>query len=129
VDRGDGRDHKGQYADGNEGSHAYDKSEWEAVEDYRAMMEKRGRPLQEIISDKRAARVEGTDKIRYYDRIIQREDGTWVGVEVKSGSARYSGQQKAFDELVSPDNPARVTLPDGRTIEITETMTLRAPRQ
>lgn len=92
-------------------------------------MERQGTPLREIISEKRAARVEGTDKIRYYDRIIQREDGTWVGVEVKSGSAHYGGQQEAFDNLVSPDNPARVTLPDGRTIEISDIEVLQVPRQ
>jgi len=50
-------------------------------------------------------------------------------VEVKAGSARYGGQQEAFDGLVSPDNPARVKLPDGRTIEITETMVRYTSRQ
>ncbi len=83
-------------------------------------MEEHGTPLREMISEKKMARVEGVPHGRYYDGIAQKQDGTWVGVEVKSGSARRTHEQLTFDKAVSPDNPARVTLPDGRQIEITE---------
>ncbi|WP_371164093.1 hypothetical protein ABYF32_08440 [Buchananella felis] len=68
--------------------------------------------------DRKLARVDGSPNGRYYDRIVQLDDGTWVGLEVKSGSARKTPQQERFDSLVTPDNPARVTLKDGRQIDI-----------
>lgn len=120
IDPRDGRDHKGQYAEGNGGSHAYEPSEWQGTEQYRKNMEELGHPLQEIVNEKRAARINGTGRPRFYDRFILTEDGTWEGLEVKSGGGHYETDQRAFDAQVSPDNPAYVTLSDGRTIKITQ---------
>ena len=120
IDPRDGRDHKGQYAEGNGGSHAYEPSEWQGTEQYRKNMEELGHPLQEIVNEKRAARINGTGRPRFYDRFILTEDGTWEGLEVKSGGGHYETDQRAFDAQVAPDNPAYVTLSDGRTIKITQ---------
>ena len=62
----------------------------------------------------------GCDHGRYYDGLAQRHDDTWVGIEAKYGTSPYRREQKAFDNLVSPDNPATATLGDGRVIKITE---------
>ena len=120
VNRGDGHDHRGRWAEKNKGSHAYEPSEWQGTEQYRKNMEELGHPLQEIVNEKRAARINGTGRPRFYDRFILTEDGTWEGLEVKSGGGHYETDQRAFDAQVSPDNPAYVTLSDGRTIKITQ---------
>ena len=119
VDRGDNRDYKGQFTDGNKGAHAYDFAEWQVRENYRRLAEKRGHPLRELLAEKRLAQVNGSSHGRYYDGLAQRDDGTWVGIEAKYGTSPYRREQKAFDDLVSPDNPAIVTLGDGRVIKIT----------
>ena len=119
VDRGDNRDYKGQFTDGNKGAHAYDFAEWQVRENYRRLAEKRGHPLRELLAEKRLAQVKGSSHGRYYDGLAQRDDGTWVGIEAKYGTSPYRREQKAFDALVSPDNPATATLGDGRVIKIT----------
>ncbi|MDO5081240.1 hypothetical protein [Buchananella hordeovulneris] len=88
--------------------------------------------MTEVVEDKLRATVsqEGIPldvanrigKCRYYDRILQLEDGTWVGVEIKSGDARLSKGQNAFDDYVSQGNPSTVKLRDGRVIKITRVM-------
>ena len=83
-------------------------------------MEEAGTPLREMLAEKRLAQVKGSSHGRYYDGLAQKQDGTWVGIEAKYRTSPYSGEQKAFDELVSPDNPATATLGDGRVIKITE---------
>ncbi|WP_139738490.1 hypothetical protein [Actinomyces wuliandei] len=92
-------------------------------------MERDGTPLREMVAERRVARVAGMRYDRYYDGLAQRQDGTWVGIEVKHGSSPYGGDQSAFDALVSPDNPAHATLPDGRTIKIIDVIYEEVPRQ
>ena len=82
-----------------------------------------------MITYQRKAHVDGCDHGRYYDGLAQRDDGTWVGIEVKSGSGSYSPEQKIFDNLVSPSNPARVRLDDGRVIEIVKVEHVKVPKQ
>ena len=129
ADRGDGRDVKGRYADGNAGAHMYDQSEAKGLEEYLDDLDADGVSVSEVIEDKHLAHINGAPQGRYYDRLIQREDGTWVGLEVKSGQSPYHGTQRAADNMVSPDNPARVRLDDGRTIEITEVQMKRVEKQ
>ena len=129
VNRGDGHDHRGKWAEKNKGSHAYEPSEWQGAEQYRKRMEQQGHPLQEIVNEKRAARINGTGRTRFYDRFVLTEDGTWEGLEVKSGGGHYEPSQRAFDAQVSPDNPAYVTLSDGRTIKITNVRVINVPKQ
>ena len=129
ADRGDGRDIKGRYAKGNGGAHMYDDSEARGLEEYLDDLDADGVAVNEVIEYKRLARIEGAPQGRYYDRLIQREDGTWVGLEVKSGGSSYSGTQRTADNMVSPDNPAIVKLDDGRTIEVTEVQVKRVEKQ
>lgn len=129
ADRGDGRDIKGRYAKGNGGAHMYDDSEARGLEEYLDDLDADGVAVNEVIEYKRLARIEGAPQGRYYDRLVQREDGTWVGLEVKSGDSSYSGTQRAADNMVSPDNPAVVKLDDGRTIEVTEVQVKRVEKQ
>ena len=129
ADRGDGRDIKGRYAKGNGGAHTYDDSEALGLERYTNDLSREGVAVKEVIEYKRLARIEGAPQGRYYDRLVQREDGTWVGLEVKSGGSSYSGTQRAADNMVSPDNPAIVKLDDGRTIKVTEIHVERVPKQ
>ena len=129
ADRGDGRDVKGRYADGNAGAHMYDQSEAKGLEEYLDDLDADGVSVSEVIEDKHLAHINGAPQGGYYDRLIQREDGTWVGLEVKSGQSPYHGTQRAADNMVSPDNPARVRLDDGRTIEITEVQMKRVEKQ
>lgn len=63
--------------------------------------------------------VDGSDKGRFYDGLIRNADGTYTGVEIKGGTATPTGQQRTFDGLVSPGNPARARL-DGEPIAITK---------
>ena len=129
ADRGDGRDIKGRYAKDNGGAHMYDDSEAKGLEEYLDDLDADGVSVNEVIEYKRLARIEGAPQGRYYDRLVQREDGTWVGLEVKSGGSSYSGTQREADNMVSPDNPAVVTLDDGRTIKVTEVQVKRVERQ
>ena len=129
ADRGDGRDVKGRYADGNAGAHMYDQSEAKGLEEYLDDLDADGVSVSEVIEDKHLAHINGAPQGGYYDRLIQREDGTWVGLEVKSSQSPYHGTQRAADNMVSPDNPARVRLDDGRTIEITEVQMKRVEKQ
>ena len=71
----------------------------------------------------------GCDHGRFYDGLAQRDDGTWVGIEAKYGTSPYRREQKAFDDLVSPDNPARVRLDDGRIIGIVDVEVIEVPKQ
>ena len=107
----------------------YDPSEAIGREQYTETLRQRGETVREVIEDKRLAHIDGAPQGRYYDRLIQRKDGTWVGLEIKSGQSPYHGTQRAADDMVSPDNPARVRLDDGRTIEITRVVTWRVFKQ
>lgn len=107
----------------------YDDSEAKGLEEYLDDLDADGVSVNEVIEYKRLARIEGAPQGRYYDRLVQREDGTWVGLEVKSGGSSYSGTQREADNMVSPDNPAVVTLDDGRTIKVTEVQVKRVERQ
>ena len=99
------------------------------MEQYRSDMKELGTEIHKEISSKHLASVKGTGHGRYFDRVIQLDDGTWVRLEIKSGSATRTLQQRTFDSLVSPDNPAKVTLDDGTTIYITKTDSINVARQ
>ena len=68
----------------------YDESEAIGLEKYTQRLKRRGETVREVIEDKRLAHIDGAPQGRYYDRLIQREDGTWVGLEVKSGDSSYA---------------------------------------
>jgi hypothetical protein len=63
------------------------------------------------------AKQPGVDKGRFYDGLVKKADGTYEGIEVKSGSSKDAAQEQ-FDAGVSYDNPAYATL-NGERIRIT----------
>ncbi|WP_297743380.1 hypothetical protein [uncultured Tessaracoccus sp.] len=63
--------------------------------------------------------VPGSNHGRFYDGLAKNPDGTYTAIEVKSGNARLTPQQREFDTLVSRENPARAKL-DGKEIVITK---------
>jgi hypothetical protein len=64
------------------------------------------------------ARVNGVEIGRLYDGLSLKSDGTWEGIEVKSGTSPITPGQRAFDGAVSPSNPATATI-NGQQIKIT----------
>ncbi|AYG02775.1 hypothetical protein [Gryllotalpicola protaetiae] len=64
------------------------------------------------------AKQAGGDVGRKYDGLVKKPDGTWEGIEVKSGKSPYNGQQRDFDSKVSYESPATARL-KGETIKIT----------
>lgn len=57
---------------------------------------------------------------RYYDGLAEKPDGSYEGVEVRSGSARLSCHQREFDGRVDSGEVATANL-NGRQIRITST--------
>jgi len=57
---------------------------------------------------------------RYYDGLARKPDGTYEGVEVKSGSASLSARQRAFDAQVDAGTPATGRL-DGVPVVVSST--------
>lgn len=108
ADRGDGRDDYGQFAHGQGNKPWVDKEKQglDEIED----------EINSSVERKRvASSIEGSIQKRYFDGLYKNPDGSYTAVEVKSGSAfeRYSrgeGQQRIFDESISPDSPATATL-------------------
>lgn len=109
-DRGDGRDILSQYADGNDGlsGKEAEKAALDSEEADRGITIERKQVR---------ATVQGVGHGRFYDGLTENPDGTYTGYEVKSNTGSKNREQRDFDNLVSPDNPARATL-NGRTIEI-----------
>ncbi|MBO3724464.1 hypothetical protein J5X07_05375 [Actinomyces bowdenii] len=99
------------------------------MEELQRKLKKRDIGISREISSKHRASIEGVNHGRFYDRLVQLDDGRWIGLEVKSGSASLTPQQKAFDKLVSADNPAEVTLGDGTKISIVDVEVVEVPRQ
>ncbi|PTT22419.1 hypothetical protein DBR36_01945 [Microbacterium sp. HMWF026] len=48
----------------------------------------------------------GSPNGRFYDGLIRNDDGTYAAIEVKSGGATRTADQRAFDELVNEGIPA-----------------------
>ena len=89
------------------------------MEEYLDDLDEQGVSTKEVIDSKHKTQMDDETRYRFYDRLIQLDDGTWVSLEVKSEESPYNGQQRELDDIVSPDNPARVRLGDDRTIDIT----------
>ncbi|OAH49060.1 hypothetical protein [Microbacterium oleivorans] len=65
-------------------------------------------------------------QVRRYDGLIQNVDGTWTGIEVKSGSATRNPAQLLFDTTVGPDTPAIAKL-HGSEIRIVRVLLQEVP--
>ena len=118
----------GKYAKENGGATTYEDSEQIGEDMFKAVQERRGEPVRDVIRDKHMATVDGYDRRRCYDRVIQCHDGSYIGLEVKSGSASLNKHQRTFDALVSPTNPARI-VHKGKTISIIGVAYQKVPRQ
>ena len=58
--------------------------------------------------------------------LAEKPDGTYEGIEVKSGSAYCDARQREFDDAVNSGGPATANL-NGRTIQITSVEVVRVP--
>lgn len=120
IDRGDGRDDLGQYASGNGGDRT-------AAQKEAAGLDKVAKDNNvEVIRTKALARVEGSTNGRFYDGLIENADGTYTGVEIKSGSIRYPKLQQEFDNRVINGTPAEAIL-NGKRIKIVDVIVETVP--
>ncbi len=55
------------------------------------------------------AKVDGVPNGRIYDGLAEKPDGTYVGVEIKSGTATATQSSVRSTNAVSPENPATAT--------------------
>jgi hypothetical protein len=114
--RNDGRDERGRFVgDGNRPWADREQVGLDRVADREGV---------DVIRDQVRATIPGvrkpgasTDQPRYYDGLFKNPDGTYTGVEVKSGTATRDPAQRLFDGTVSRDRPAGAIL-DGERIEI-----------
>ncbi|WP_431075154.1 putative T7SS-secreted protein [Microbacterium phyllosphaerae] len=116
-----GRDVKGQY--NGDGQRPWE--DWEKI-GLEEVAEDTGA---DVISTKVRTTIEGyhhkpdatADQVRTYDGLIRNPDGTYVGVEVKSGSGSQNAAQRGFDGTVSRETPATGVL-NGQRIEIVQVL-------
>lgn len=126
IDRGDGRDEAGTFAQGQE------VKLWDVKE--KAELDKFARENDaDVIRTKVKVDYENSPQNgRKYDGLVKNNDGTntYTGIEVKSGSAvdRYgpSNTQWQFDQAVRNGTPARGKL-DGEDIVVTRVETRFVP--
>lgn len=117
VDQGQGRDSYGHFAYGQESKPWVDKEK-------RGLDEVEEEESVTVIRDQVRSTLSGSTQHRYFDGFIQRPDGTYSAVEVKSGTAidkhlRNEKNQLGFDEAITPENPATAIL-RGEQISITK---------
>ena len=111
VDRGDGRDVKGHFT----GGRGYGASqEAQGLEDYSDLT---GR---DNVIHEHVRAVLPDRSVRYYDGLSKNANGTYQGIEVKSGSAGRTRSQRAFDRQVDSGVPATAIM-RGEQIMITST--------
>ncbi len=115
IDLGDGRDTYGQYTGFDAASAAKQDA---GLQRY----EKRFRV--EVIRDQIVVRLASGEQARKFDGLAMKADGTYEGIEVKSGRAidtynQPSDVQRLFDSKVGYSNQAIGTLPDGSMVRVT----------
>lgn len=114
VDRGDGRDALGKFT----GAGGYGKdAEANALANY---ADDTGST---VYTNQVRATIQGSAGMRYYDGLVENTDGTFTGIEVKSGTASRTAGQAAFDDQVLSGTPATAIL-DGMLIRITNVIYL-----
>lgn len=109
-----GRNNKGEYRSEDNDKARVDSAQKEAkgIDQYEAE-----HGVKVTTTQKVRAQMEGATKERVYDGLVKKPDGTWEGIEVKSGKSADKAQE-AFDRAVSYDHPAYAKL-NGERIEIT----------
>ena len=68
--------------------------------------------------------TDSTGQVRVYDGVAVTPDGKYIGLEVKSESAKKTPAQKAFDNRIGVSNPA-VGIGKSKGITITHSVTIR----
>ncbi|MCX8564003.1 NAD(+)--arginine ADP-ribosyltransferase [Mycolicibacterium mucogenicum] len=126
IDRGDGRDRYGHIT-GRPGGRYAGQREAEGLKQY----EKRN-PGRWVTNEQRKATVDGGPQGgRFYDGLARQPDGTYEGIEVKSGTAGRDARQLEFDTKVSPENPAYVTITNEQgvveTVKVTHVEVIKVP--
>jgi hypothetical protein len=116
ADRRTGRDSRGRYTDGNSGSGKVEEDEGLRIYE--------GDTGRSVDRSQVRARIDNKSGYRYYDGLSLNDDGTYEGIEVKSGSANRTPSQRAFDNTVDSGTSARARL-GGRDITITSTNLIR----
>ncbi|MFT3798347.1 hypothetical protein [Microbacterium sp.] len=116
VDRGDGRDDFGKFVSG-------DNRQWVDKEkiglDNVARTHRGELHRVHVRAVIEGRRLDGAsaDQGRYYDGLIRNADGTYTGIEVKSGTATRNAAQRGFDDAVSVETPA-IAMLDEKPIRI-----------
>jgi hypothetical protein len=128
IDRGDGRDPYGHIT-GRAGGRYAGQREAEGLKQY----EKRN-PGRWVTNEQRKATVDGGPQGgRFYDGLARQPDGTYEGIEVKSGTAGRDARQLEFDSKVSPENPAYVTITNEQgvveTVKVTHVEVIKVPAE
>lgn len=119
ADRGDGRDDYGQFA------HGQTNKPW--VDKEKIGLDEVEAELKVPVERQRArSSIEGSTQQRYFDGYAKNDDGTYTAIEVKSGTGyekymKNAENQKSFDDSISPDNPATVTI-RGQKMTITDVL-------
>ncbi|MGL3200226.1 MULTISPECIES: hypothetical protein [Curtobacterium] len=120
-------DHPGRSKDGTYRSQNNDEARVDAAQKEAQGIKQVEKQLgTKVDTTKVKAKVDGVPNGRIYDGLAEKPDGTYVGVEIKSGTATRNAEQRAFDNAVSPENPATATL-NGKTIKITEVIEQKVP--
>jgi hypothetical protein len=128
VDRGDGRDTGGRWAprDPDAPIPDYARKEQQGLDEVEADLELN------VIRDKIKVHVNGERQDgRFYDGLVQLSDGTYAGIEIKSGGS-YSdylssrGTQKHFDDLIRGGERAYADL-GGERVEISKVILHHVP--
>lgn len=127
INRGDDRDSVGTFTGRGGTSRGYGRQpEAEGIAKYKGDNDGRW-----VTTERKKATVDGVGNGRYYDGLAKLPDGTYEGIEVKSGGAGRDGLQRAFDNAVSPQNPAYVTITNERgimeTVKITQVQVVEVP--
>jgi hypothetical protein len=127
IDRGDGRDPYGRITGRGGGGHGRQR-EAEGIEKYKQANEGRW-----VTTEQRKATVEGAPNGRFYDGLAKKPDGTYEGIEVKSGTAGLTKPQESFDGKVGYNNPGYVTITNDQgeveTVQVTSTRVETVPAE
>jgi hypothetical protein len=143
VDTGTGRDRYGYFISKQPGSNQPGKNaEQEGIDDYKdanpnawVTDEQRKATLQSppAVVPIRGGKTEPFKNDRRYDAIAKHPNGEYTGVEVKSGSASRTANQRVFDQAVGPNNPASVTITNQQghqeTVNITSVELVNVPTE
>lgn len=117
------RDQRGRFAQGDGSSPPGKSAEQRGLDEYADQNDVT------VVRDQVAAKVDGGNPNgRKYDGLVDNGDGTWTAIEVKSGGASKTADQRLFDDIVNSGTPATARL-NGEQIKITDVVDVRMPTE